>query len=366
MKFVAKIGKKSNTRLPTIYPAFHAIGVMIMIVIQKTPTYTGDIAEEAGRAEYEYTAVTQEINFTDEQHAIWADLFSGINQPHLREHLCQEFIDGLDLLQLDPQRIPTVAHLNEQIFPRTGWRIERTAVRYTLADDWYKKFAQRIFLITDYLRTRDQMAFTPEPDMFHDIFGHLPYLTLEFYARLEDKFAPAYLKATTAEREVIKRLAWYSTEFGLVMENNRIKVFGAGLISGRSELANTIMEFYRLDRDDVIDFRADVYAQICDNFYDHEDEVNDIIAGVNRLHQQGEMSSQEQGWNVIRTCYEELGIPREGYFGGEVLLAPFDIDYIAQIPKTVYAFNPVFFVFESFERLDEILDSYLLPIVQRT
>ena len=69
-------------------------------------------------------------------------------------------------------------------------------MRYTLADDWYQKFAQRIFLITDYLRTRDQMDFTPEPDMFHDIFGHLPYLTLDFYARIEDKFAPAYLKAT--------------------------------------------------------------------------------------------------------------------------------------------------------------------------
>ena len=134
----------------------------------------------------------------------------------------------LALLKLDPRRIPTVSYLNEQIQPRTGWRIERTVVRYTLADDWYQKFAQRIFLITDYLRTRDQMEFTPEPDMFHDIFGHLPYLTQNFYARIEDKFAPAYLKATETEREVIKRLAWYSTEFGLVMEDNRFKVFGAG------------------------------------------------------------------------------------------------------------------------------------------
>ena len=71
------------------------------------------------------------------------------------------------------------------------------------------------------------MEFTPEPDMFHDIFGHLPYLTMEFYARIEDKFAPAYLKATPDEREVIKRLAWYSTEFGLVVEDNHFKVFGA-------------------------------------------------------------------------------------------------------------------------------------------
>jgi phenylalanine-4-hydroxylase len=332
----------------------------------KERMYTGDIGEKVFNTDREYTAVTQEISFSDEQHAIWADLFAGIYQPHLLEHICHEYKTGLGLLDLDPRRIPTVAHLNERITPHTGWRIERTAVRYTPADDWYVKFARRIFLITDYLRTREQMIFTPEPDMFHDIFGHLPYLTLDFYARLEDKFAPAYQKATPTEREVIKRLAWYSTEFGLVMEDNRIKVFGAGIISGRAELANTIMELYRLDRDGLLDYGGNVYEQISDRFYAHEADVDRIIAGVNRLHQHGEMSSAAHGWNVVRVLYEELGVPREGYFGGEVLLAPFNIDYIAKIPKTVYAFNPIFFVFESFEDLDTMLDSYLLPISQRT
>jgi len=217
-----------------------------MTTDQNPPIYTGDIAAQQVDPAHEYSVENQEIVFSEEQHAIWADLFVGVHQPYLLEHLCQRFKDGLALLELDPRHIPTVAHLNARITPRTGWRIERTIVRYTLADDWYKKFAQRIFLITDYLRTRDQIEFTPEPDMFHDIFGHLPYLTMEFYARIEDKFAPAYMKATPDEREVIKRLAWYSTEFGLVVENNRFKVFGAGIISGRAELANTILEFYRL------------------------------------------------------------------------------------------------------------------------
>jgi phenylalanine-4-hydroxylase len=332
---------------------------------QNLPLYTGDIAEEHLDPSREYTATTQEITFSEEQHAIWADLYAGIHQSYLMEHICQEYKDGFELLQLDPHRIPTVAHLNERIQPRTGWRIERTAVRYTLADDWYVKFAQRIFLITDYLRTRDQMEFTPEPDMFHDIFGHLPYLTLKFYARIEDKFAPAYMKATQAEREVIKRLAWYSTEFGLVMEDNRFKVFGAGTISGRAELTNTIMEFYRLGRDSVIDYSGDVFEQLQEHFDKHKEDIKRIIAGVNELHQKGEMSSQDQGWNVIHALYDKLGIPREGYLGGEVIFAPFDIDTIAQIPKTVYAFNPMFFVCESFEQMNALLDSYLLPIAMR-
>lgn len=332
---------------------------------QNATTYTGDIAEQNIDPTQEYTIDTQEIFFTEEQHRIWADLYAGIYQPYFLEHLCREYQIGSELLNLDPQRIPTVAYLNERIRPRTGWRIERTAVRYTPADDWYIKFAQRVFLITDYLRTRDQMEFTPEPDMFHDIFGHLPYLTQEFYARLEDKFAPAYLKATQAEKEVIKRLAWYSTEFGLVMEDNRFKIFGAGIISGRAEFANTIMEFYRLSRDNVINYDKEIYPQLQAHFNVHLDDLIRLIAGINELHQQGEMSSQDQGWNVISALYDRLGISRRGYFGGEVILAPFNVEIIAQIPKTVYAFNPIFFVWESFEQMDAMLDVYLKPIADR-
>jgi len=331
----------------------------------QTPAYTGDIAEQVIDPTQEYTKENQEIVFSAEQNAIWADLFAGIHQPYLLEHLCDEYHRGLELLQLDPQHIPGVTHLNERINPRSGWRIERTAVRYTLADDWYKKFANRVFLITDYLRTRDQMEFTPEPDMFHDIFGHLPFLTQKFYANIEDKFAPAYMKATQEEREVIKRLAWYSTEFGLVVQNNRFKVFGAGIISGRKELTRTIMEFYRLGRDNVIDYTQDVFKQLNNQFHANKNKLYRIIDGVNALHQKGQMSSSDQGWNVVLSLYQNLGIKQDSIFGGEVIIVPFDIETIARIPKTVYAFNPMLFVCESLEQMDELLESYLGPISAR-
>lgn len=332
---------------------------------QNIPNYTGDIAAQQIDPSQEYSRENQEISFSEEQHAIWADLFAGIHQPYLTEHICREWKTGMELLQLNPKHIPTVKHLIEHITPRSGWHIERTVVRYTLADDWYKKFAQRVFLITDYLRTRDQMEFTPEPDMFHDIFGHLPFLTQEFYARIEDKFAPAYIKATTEEREVIKRLAWYSTEFGLVVQDNRFKVFGAGIISGRKELTRTIMEFYRLGRDNVIDFSKDVYQQLHQHFLANKTNLYKIIDGVNSLHQKGQMSSADEGWNVVLGLYKNLGIKQEGIFGGDVILIPFNLETIARIPKTVYAFNPMLFVSDSLEEMDAILDSYLKPIAQR-
>jgi len=329
------------------------------------PLYTGDIAGESIDPAFDYTSAAQEITFTAEEHAIWADLYAGIHQPHFLEHVCQEFINGLELLQLDSLHIPSIGYLNQRITPRTGWRIKRTAVRYTNADDWYNRFEKHIFLITDYLRSRDQMEFTPEPDMFHDIFGHLPYLTQNFYAQLEEKFAPAYLKATLEEKEVIKRLAWYTTEFGLVIQDGRFKVFGAGTISGRAELANTIMEFYRLERDKIINYRGDLFGQLQDQFSTHRGQIARIIEGINALHQRGQMSSPQQGWNVVRDLYLSLSFPSLGYLGGEVILAPFDIETIAQIPKTVYALNPMFFVCESFAQMDVLLDSYLKPIAMR-
>jgi hypothetical protein len=68
---------------------------------------------------------------------------------------------------------------------------------------------------------------------------------------------------------------------------------------------------------------------------------------------------------VVEALYDKLGISRAGYFGGEVILAPFDIETIARIPKTVYAFNPMFFVCESLEQMDSLLESYLKPISSR-
>lgn len=325
---------------------------------------TSEISSSPSDSAQEYTANNQEIRFTDDQHAIWASLFAGVQQPHLFRHLCQEFKIGFERINFDPFHIPSVAHLNSKIQPRTGWTVERTAVRYTDADNWYEKFAQRIFLITDYLRSWDQIKFTPEPDMFHDIFGHLPYLTQQFYADIEDMFAPAYKKATPAERDVIKRLAWYSTEFGLIMEDDQIKVFGAGLVSGKGELKTVIAEIERLNRE-LFKPNQDIYIQLSDLFYSHESNVDQLIGEINNLHQKGQMSSAKEGWTVVNQIYWKLGISRAGYFGGNVLIAPFDLNIVAKVPKTVYAMNPIYFVSKSIADMERTLDSYLGPIRNR-
>src|SRR3972149_5328919 len=102
---------------------------------QNPQIYTGDIVEEHIDPSREYTIENQEIIFSDEQHGIWADLFIGINQPYLLEHICQEFKNGLTLLKLDPSRIPTVVYLNEHITPQPRRHAERKALRSPPAQD---------------------------------------------------------------------------------------------------------------------------------------------------------------------------------------------------------------------------------------
>jgi hypothetical protein len=126
------------------------------------------------------------------------------------------------------------------------------------------------------------------------------------------------------------------------------------------------MEFYRLSRDNVIDYSQNVFEQLKVLYEEHRTDMYRLIEGVNDLHRRGQMSSQEEGWNVVHSLYNSLGIERDGYFAGEVILAPFDIETIARIPKTVYAFNPMFFVCENFEQMDALLDSYLKPIADRS
>lgn len=179
------------------------------------------------------------MEFNQDLHNIWQALYKQ-QLPGTSEYACEDYLNGFANLELPEDHIPTIKYLNEQITPRTGWRVERTHVRYTDAVPWYHKFNKRIFLVTDYMRSWEEIEWTPEPDMFHDIFGHLPFMTLPHYAELQDMFAPAFLAANDNQRENIKRLAWFSTEFGLIRENGDLKIFGAGLISGNAEMENVI------------------------------------------------------------------------------------------------------------------------------
>jgi phenylalanine-4-hydroxylase len=185
------------------------------------------------------------MEFTNDQHEIWRTLY-GRQLPRVEKYACQEYLQGFEILGLHPDRLPGLDFLNECITPRTGWQTVRTKIRYSDAVAWYRHFARKEFLITDYLRDWNELEFTPEPDMFHDIFGHLPFMVLPAYTELQELFASAFQRADAERREHIKRLAWFSTEFGLIRENGEVKIFGAGLISSSGEMEHVLSGNVRL------------------------------------------------------------------------------------------------------------------------
>ena len=181
-----------------------------------------------------------DVEFTTEQHEIWRTLFAR-QAPEVQRYACDEYLEGSRNIQLPADKIPSVQWLNQRITPRTGWKTLRTRVRYSDAVQWYQHFGRKEFLITDYVRSADELDFTPEPDMFHDVYGHLPYFTLPRYVQIQEIFAPAFHRAKTEEqREGVKRLAWFSTEFGLIRQHGELKLFGTGLISSKGEMEEVL------------------------------------------------------------------------------------------------------------------------------
>lgn len=181
-----------------------------------------------------------ETEFMPEQHKTWAELYRR-QLPKVKKYACQEYLEGFELLALPADEVPGLPYLTSKIQPLTGWQVIRTHTRYSSSEEWYQTLADKKFLVTDYLRSWEELDWTPEPDMFHDIFGHLPFFTLPVYTALQEVFAPAFLRATTEEqRENVRRLAWYTTEFGVMLQHGERKIFGTGLMSGGAEMENAM------------------------------------------------------------------------------------------------------------------------------
>jgi phenylalanine-4-hydroxylase len=179
--------------------------------------------------------------FTPEQQKTWAELYRR-QLPRVEKWAASEYLEGFSLLDMPSEGIPSLEYLTSKIDPPTGWKVVRTHTRYSDADEWYDQMIQKNFIVTDYMRSWEELDWTPEPDMFHDIFGHLPYFTLPRYTEMFELFAPAYLAASNDnQREAVRRLAWFSTEFGIKIENGEKKIFGTGLMSGGDEM-DKVME----------------------------------------------------------------------------------------------------------------------------
>jgi phenylalanine-4-hydroxylase len=187
---------------------------------------------------------------TAEDHAVW-DLLFARQQSALAGRAVRAFEEGLEVLRLSRPGVPEFDELNERLFGRTGWTV--VAVPGLVPDDvFFEHLRHRRFPAGNFIRKRSQLDYLEEPDVFHDVFGHVPLLANPAIADFVQALGELGLQAMEAGAlHRLTRLYWYTVEFGLAREDGTLKIYGAGIVSsfGESRFSLESPEPNRLDFD---------------------------------------------------------------------------------------------------------------------
>ncbi|HQV04303.1 MULTISPECIES: phenylalanine 4-monooxygenase [unclassified Novosphingobium] len=169
-----------------------------------------------------------------EEHAIWDELFARQMQV-LPGRAASAFLTGLDKLDLGRGGVPEFGHLSEELTALTGWSV--VPVPMLIPDHvFFWHLANRRFPAGNFIRTRETFDYIQEPDVFHDVFGHVPMLADPTYADYMQEYGRAGWKAMRYNRlKALGALYWYTVEFGLILEKQGLRAYGAGILSGPAE-----------------------------------------------------------------------------------------------------------------------------------
>lgn len=263
--------------------------------------------------------VTQHYDrYTEENHDVWRQLYER-RWEKLAEQASNTFIDGLKAIRLVPDRVPllfgqqphptdpsrTVKGINEYLRPLTGWQ-SRAVPGYLPAKAFFACLARREFPTTIVIRPREKMDYLPEPDIFHDVFGHVPLHADPVFAEFLQTYGKAALAAGPEHTEPLARLFWFTVEFGLVREDGRLKIYGSGLISSHGEAHHCLT-------------------------------APEPPRGVR-------LSPSDQSGKVERRPFDM----------DEVIATPFEIDH----------YQPVLYVLDSFEQLRDAMNEYAERVME--
>lgn len=202
--------------------------------------------------------ITQHYHkYTRDNHEVWRDLYNR-RWTVLEQQVSRQFIEGMKILRLTPDRIPLLDDLTlEQDITIAGGVVLKKGTRldginkflkaqsswasygvpgYLPAKSFFACLAQREFPTTVLIRPREVMDYLPEPDIFHDVFGHVPLHALRVFADFLQTYGKAALQCDDEQSvKELGRLFWFTVEFGLIKEDGKVKVYGSGLVSSHAE-----------------------------------------------------------------------------------------------------------------------------------
>lgn len=226
-------------------------------------------------------------SYTPQDHATWDRLFAR-QAAMLPGRVVPTFLDGLEVLRMTKPGIPDFDELNERLVKAAGWQV--VAVPGLVPDEmFFEHLANRRFVAGRFIRTPEQFDYLEEPDIFHDVFGHVPLLVDPVYGDYMQAYGEGGLRA--AKLGMIRELArlyWYTVEFGLVREGSDLKLYGAGIVSSYGEsifaLDDPSPHRIRFDLQRVMrtNYRIDDYQQnyfVIDSFKDLLHQTRDADFG---------------------------------------------------------------------------------------
>lgn len=174
------------------------------------------------------------IQYRDEEHAIWQELITR-QLPMLPGRVCQEYLDALTLMDFPTDRIPQLHEISSVLMDHTGWSVTPVSALIDFTR-FFELLAQRKFPAATFIRSREEMDYLQEPDIFHEVFGHTPLLTDYRFAAFTEAYGKAGLAADKQDHAMLARLFWFTVEFGLIDTAEGLRTYGAGIVSSPGEL----------------------------------------------------------------------------------------------------------------------------------
>jgi phenylalanine-4-hydroxylase len=269
--------------------------------------------------------ITQEYwKYTADNHDVWRDLFDR-RWTVLEQQVSRQFIEGMKILRLTRDRLPLLDDWTaDRDITISGGQVIRKGTRldginkflkqqsdwasygvpgYLPAKAFFACLAQREFPTTVLIRPREVMDYLPEPDIFHDVFGHVPLHTLRVFADFLQTYGKAALLCEDDDHiKRLGRLFWFTVEFGLIQEEGRVKIYGSGLVSSHGESAYAL---------------------------------------------QGQWEGRGRGKGAVACEKRDVAEWR-----------PFDLERICETDFEIDHYQPIYYVLESFEQLRDAMNEY--------
>jgi phenylalanine-4-hydroxylase len=177
-------------------------------------------------------------DYPESDHESWKFLYDR-QMKFLPGRVCNEYLEGSRRLNFTSEKIPALKDLSHVFFNTTGWKIARVP-GLIHEENFFDLLRQRIFPSTDYIRGKDELDYTPAPDCFHDMFGHMPMLTHESFANFYQKFGKAAMNAKGMDRKYLETFHWFTVEFGLIKKPEGMRIYGAGIVSSNQEVKHAL------------------------------------------------------------------------------------------------------------------------------